>query len=103
MKIRGHVHGGFGVVKEIVAQGRCDDGYRGQGWFRFERHPTDIFRDANKGVRCSTVFLRLFYDCLATNLVQFWYNSGSILVQFWFNLTHRIPDEDYREKGERQS
>ena len=33
----------FGVVREIVAMGRKSDGYRGQGWFRLERHPPEIY------------------------------------------------------------
>jgi hypothetical protein len=39
----------YGVVQEIVAQGRQSDGYRGQGWFLFKRFPDEIYREDPKG------------------------------------------------------
>jgi hypothetical protein len=39
----------FGVVQEIVAQGRQSDGYRGQGWFLLKRFPEEIYREEPKG------------------------------------------------------
>ena len=39
----------YGVVKQIVAQGRQTDGYRGQGWFLFKRFPEEIYREDPRG------------------------------------------------------
>ena len=39
----------YGVVQEIVAQGRQSDGYRGQGWFLLKRYPEEIYRDEFRG------------------------------------------------------
>ena len=39
----------YGIVQEIVAQGRQSDGYRGQGWFLLKRYPEEIYRDDFRG------------------------------------------------------
>lgn len=42
-------HVEYGVVQEIVAQGRQSDGYRGQGWFLLKRFPEEIYREDPRG------------------------------------------------------